>query len=107
VVDLCQVFSVVPLAPNKDRLPPEVLQLVRETLAKHGTQLSTTPEALQKLTELRNLYEPYLFGLAEHFNQLMPGFVPAKKSKDNWQTTAWAKTTNGTAAAALVHDDHF
>ncbi|HTA57662.1 MAG TPA: potassium channel family protein [Candidatus Baltobacteraceae bacterium] len=107
VADLCQVFSVAPHAPNKDRLPPEVLQLIRETLAKHGTQLSTTPEALQKLTELRNLYEPYLFGLAQHFNLLMPGFVPAKKSKDNWQTTAWAKTTNGTAAAALVHDDHF
>jgi len=107
VVDLCQVFSVAPLPPDKDRLPPDVLQLIHETLAKHGTQLATTPEALKKLTELRNLYEPYLFGLAKHFNQPMPGFVPAKKSKDNWQTTAWAKTTNGTAAAALIHDDHF
>ncbi|HET7105790.1 MAG TPA: potassium channel family protein [Candidatus Acidoferrum sp.] len=107
VVDLCQVFSVSPNPPKMDRLPPEVLQLVRDTLAKHGTQLSTKPEALQKLTELRNLYEPYLFSLAVHFDQLMPGFVPAKKSKDNWQTTAWKKTTNETAAAAMVHDDHF
>ncbi|HXJ11000.1 MAG TPA: potassium channel family protein [Candidatus Limnocylindrales bacterium] len=107
VVDLCQVFSVAPLPPAKDRLPPEVLQLIHETLAKHGTKLSSTPGALQKLTELRNLYEPYLFGLAQHFNQLMPGFLPAKKSKDNWQTTAWAKATNDTAAAALIHDDHF
>jgi len=107
VVDLCQVFSVAPLPPDRDRLPPEVLQLIYETLAKHGTQLATTPEALKKLTELRNLYEPYLFGLAKHFNQPMPGFVPAKKSKDNWQTTAWAKTTNGTVAAALIHDDLF
>jgi hypothetical protein len=107
VVDLCQVFSVAPLPPNKDRLPPEVLLLIRETLEKHGKKLSTTPEAGQKLAELRNLYEPYLFGLAEYFNQLMPDFIPAKKSKDNWQTTAWAKTTNGTEAAVLVHDDHF
>jgi hypothetical protein len=84
-----------------------VLQFIRETLEKHGMRLSSSPEALQKLTELRNLYEPYLFGLAQHFDQLMPGFVPAKKSKDNWQTTAWTKTTNETAAAALIHDDHF
>ncbi|HEV2101300.1 MAG TPA: potassium channel family protein [Candidatus Acidoferrum sp.] len=107
VVDLCQVFSVAPLAPEKDRLPPEVLRLIRGTLAKHGTTLSETPEADQKLTELRKLYEPYLHGLAERFNQFMPGFVPAKKSKDNWQTTAWTKNTNETVAAALVHEDHF
>jgi hypothetical protein len=84
-----------------------VLRLIRETLAKHGTTLLENPEANEKLAELRRLYEPYLHGLAERFNQPMPGFVPAKKSKDNWQTTAWTKTTNETAAAALVHDDHF
>jgi hypothetical protein len=107
VADLCQVFSVVPHSPEKDRLPPEVLLLIRETLAKHGTKLSATPEADQKLLELRNLYEPYVYGLAERFEQPMAAFIPAKKSKDNWQTSAWAKTTDGTAAAALIHDDHF
>jgi hypothetical protein len=107
VTDLCQVFSVVPHPPANDRLPPEVLLLIRETLAKHGTKLSATPEADQKLLELRNLYEPYVYGLAERFEQPMAAFIPAKKSKDNWQTTAWTKTTDATAAAALVHDDHF
>jgi hypothetical protein len=107
VADLCQVFSAAPHAPDQDRLPAEVLHLIRETLGKHGTILSTTPEADQKLAELRGLYEPYVFALAERFNQPLPTWVPAKKSKDNWQTTAWAKTSNGVAAAALVHDDHF
>jgi hypothetical protein len=107
VADLCQVFSVVPRPPDKDRLPPEVLLLIRETLSKHGMKLSATPEADQKLLELRNLYEPYVYGLAERFEQPMAAFIPAKKSKDNWQTTAWTKTTDGTAAAAMVHDDHF
>jgi len=107
VADLCQVFSVAPKPPDKDRLPSDVLQLIRETLAKHGTKFSTTLEADQKLAELRSLYEPYVFGLAERFIQPLPGFIPAKKSKDNWQTTAWVKTTDGTAAAALIHDDHF
>jgi hypothetical protein len=107
VVDLCQVFSVVPRPPDQDRLPAEVLRLIRETLEKHETRLSASPEADQKLAELRNLYEPYVFGLARHFNQPMPSWIPAKKSKDNWQTTAWAKASNDTAVAALVHDDHF
>ena len=107
VADLCQVFSVAPHPPDQDRLPPEVLHLIRETLAKHGTKLSATREADQKLAELRNLYEPYVYGLAERFNQSMPPWIPAKKSKDNWQTTAWTKTSDQTAAAALVHDDHF
>jgi len=107
VTDLCQVFSVVPHPLDQNRLPPDVLHLIRETLGKRGTKLSATPEADQKLAELRNLYEPYVFALAEHFNQSLPPWVPAKQSKDNWQTTAWAKTTKGTAAAALIHDDHF
>ena len=107
VTDLCQVFSVVPHPLDQDRLPPDVMHLIRETLGKRGTKLSATPEADQKLAELRNLYEPYVFALAEHFNQSLPPWVPAKQSKDNWQTTAWAKTTKGTAAAALIHDDHF
>jgi hypothetical protein len=107
VTDLCQVFSAIPHQPDQDRLPPDVLRLIRETVAKHGTVLAATPEADQKLAELRMLYEPYVYALAERFNQTLPPWVPTKKSKDNWQTTAWVKTTNGTAAAALVHDDHF
>jgi hypothetical protein len=107
VADLCQVFSAVPRQPDKDRLPPDVLRLIRVTLGKHGTKLADTPEADEKLAELRNLYEPYVYALAERLNHSLPTWIPAKKSKDNWQTTAWAKASNGTTAAALVHDDHF
>jgi hypothetical protein len=107
VADLCQVFSAVPVPPDQDRLPPDILRLIRETLGKHGTKLAETPEADQKLAELRKLYEPYVYALAERFNQTLPPWIPAKKSKDNWQTTAWAKASNDTEAAALVHDDHF
>jgi hypothetical protein len=109
VADLCQVFSAVPTFPVEDRLPPATLQLIRNRLAEHGTKLVATPEAEQKLTDLRRLYEPYVFALAERFLQVLPPWVPAKKAKDNWQTTAWAKQLgNGDAkAAALIHDDHF
>ena len=79
VADLCQVFSVVPRPPDKDRLPPDVLQLIRETLAKHGTKLAATPEADQKLAELRNLYEPYVYGLRNASISSLPALDPCKK----------------------------
>lgn len=109
VADLCQVFSAVPTFPTEDRLPPATLQLIRNTLAQHGTTLVATPEAEKKLHDLRLLYEPYVYALSERFLQALPAWVPAKKTKDNWQTTAWAKSMgkDDTAAAALIHDDHF
>jgi hypothetical protein len=109
VADLCQVFSAVPLAPPEDRLPSETLRMIRETLAQHGTQLIATPETDRKLAELRKIYEPYVYALAERFDQRLPPWVPAKKTKDNWQTTAWAKKLENAeaAGAALIHDDHF
>ncbi len=109
VADLCQVFSAPPLALPQDRLPPETLQMIRETLAQHGTKLIATPEAELKLKELRKIYEPYVYALSERFLQTLPPWVPAKKTKDNWQTTAWAKRLENAEApgAALIHDDHF
>jgi len=107
VADLCQVFSVVPHPPDKDRLPPEVLLLIRETLAKHGMKLSATPEADQKLLELRNLYEPYVYGLAQRLEQSMAAFIPMKRSKDNWQTSSWAKPTDVLEVAVRVLEDYF
>ena len=109
VADLCQVFSAAPLPPPQDRLPAETLELIRATLAQHGTTLLATPEAERKLADLRKIYEPYVYALAERFDQSLPPWVPTKKAKDNWQTTAWGKKMESSeaAGAALIHDDHF
>ncbi len=109
VADLCQVFSATPRGPETDRLPPELLGKLRSKLAEHGTVLSTTPEADRKLLELRRMYEPYVNALAKHLDQTLPGWIPDHKSKDNWQTTAWAQTAGviDKEAISLVQDDHF
>jgi len=108
VVDLCQIFSAPPLPLPHDRLPREILLHLREKLAKNGMILAATPEADLKLGELRGMYEPYVFALASLLRQPLPAWIPAKKHKDNWQTTAWAQTS-GTIereAASLMFDDH-
>ena len=109
VVDLCQIFSAAPRPLKTDRLPPELLEKLRNKLAQHGMVLHATPQADQKLLELRRMYEPYVHALALHLNQTLPPWIPQKKGKDNWQTTAWAQTA-GVAekdAVSLARDDHF
>jgi hypothetical protein len=109
VADLCQVFSATPRAPQNDRLPKEILEKIRLKLAEHGATVSVTPESEQKLLELRRMYEPYVNALAIHLSQPVPPWIPDKKSKDNWQTTAWAQTVGAVPADAisLTRDDHF
>ena len=108
VADLSQVFGTPPRGLAVDRLSPQDLQRLRATLAKNGMKLHDTPEADEKLVELRRLYEPYVHALAAHLDQTLPPWIPVKKHKDNWQTTAWAQATGYAEkeAAALLHDDH-
>jgi len=108
VADLSQVFGTPPRGLVVDRLPPEDLQRLRATLVKHGTKLHDTPEADEKLVALRRLYEPYVQALAAHLGQTLPPWIPVKKHKDNWQTTAWAQASGYAEkeAATLLHDDH-
>ncbi|HEX4544970.1 MAG TPA: potassium channel family protein [Candidatus Acidoferrum sp.] len=108
-VDLSQVFKTLPRALPHDRLPGEDLRRIRDTLAQHGVKLHDGPEADRKLAEFRNMYEPYLYALAEYLIQSLPPWIPAKKGKDNWQTTAWGRSA-GLAekeAAAIGGEDHF
>lgn len=109
VADLCQVFGAAPRAPQNDRLPPETLEKLRHKLAEHGATLASTPEADQKLLELRRMYEPYVCALAHHLNQTVPPWIPDHKGKDNWQTTAWGQASGAIKqdTVSLVPDDHF
>ncbi len=109
VVDLSQVFSATPRALPHNRLPPEELLRLRTKLAQHGMKLRDTPESERKLNELRAMYEPYVFALANHLSQSLPPWIPVKKGKDNWQTTAWGQSTGmlGSDSEQAFRDDHF
>lgn len=109
VVDLCQVFGAPPRPPEADRLPPEILERLRNKLREHGASFISTPEADQKLLELRRMYEPYVNALAHHLNQTLPPWIPDHKGKDNWQTTAWGQVSGAIKqeTVSLVADDHF
>jgi Ion channel len=113
VVDLSQVFGTPPRVPDADRLSGNDLRLIRDTLAKHGLKLHDGEEVDLQLLKLRKMYEPYIYSLARYLSQTLPPWVPQKKGKDNWQTTAWARESgllekvekkDGTPVAV---DEHF
>lgn len=61
----------------------------------------------QKLLKLRNMYEPYIYALGTYLSQPLPPWIPLKKGKDNWQTTAWAQISGQHTHDAGTADDHF
>ena len=108
VVDLSQVFGTSPRPLPQDRLPDAELRRIRDVLAQHGLKLHDGAAADTRLSELRNMYEPYIFALAAYLNQPLPPWIPIKKGKDNWQTTAWGQTAGLLDAQPAAHrDDHF
>lgn len=109
VVDLSQVFGTAPVPLSQDRLSPEALRHLRGILAQNGMKLRDGDEADRRLDELRRMYEPYIHSLALYLNQSLPPWIPQKKGKDNWQTTAWGQTAGllEKEPAAVHTDDHF
>jgi hypothetical protein len=108
VVDLAQVFNTSPQQLAADRLPPAELRRIRDVLAKHGLKLNDGEVADTRLTELRRMYEPYIYALASYLNQSLPPWIPQKKGKDNWQTTAWGQTAGFVERqTAVAVDEHF
>src|SRR6202011_1306575 len=90
LVDLSQVFSAPPAKEEKiNRLPAEALDQLRKRLHIEGFVLADGDKALEELTRLRNLYEPYALSLAEYLRLELPPWIKGVVAKDNWQTTAW------------------
>jgi len=108
-VDLSQVFKTKPRALPQNRLSAEDLKQIRDMFAQHGLKMGDMEEVGERLAELRKMYEPYLFALAEYLNLTLPPWIPSARGKDNWQTTAWGRSAglSEKETAAIGADDHF
>ena len=94
VIDLAYIFNATPTAPVQDRLPAAQVALLRQTLRDAGLLLNDDAEADSMLTELRRLYEPYVYSLAEFFLFTLPPWQGDPAAQDNWQTSAWDSMIN-------------
>ncbi len=94
VVDIAHVFNTSPHSPHHDRLPPDDLVRLRESLAMQGIVLQGGIEADEKLKTFRRMYEPYVQALSEYLLMPLPEWQIGSKYADNWQTSAWGRVTH-------------
>jgi hypothetical protein len=100
-VDLAQVVNAQydPSAPA--RLADEGFVTLRETLAAAGLKLRDTEEARDKLTNLRSMYEPYLYATAQRLMMTLPPWQRPEKGRDNWQAGPWDRVIQAKGLAIL------
>ncbi len=106
-VDLCLVFWLPPVEPPAPRLTAEEIMSLRRSDSDAG---GLSDDEVQRLGELRGLYEPFLEALSRHFLFRVPRFFPDRHAPDNWQTSAWTKRAPGITelpAGSAPADRHF
>jgi hypothetical protein len=109
IVDLAQIFNCPPREPEQDRLPAAQWIVLCGTLTEAGLKLREGDAAQQKLSELRRMYEPYIYSLSNYLHITVPPWIPESSRIDNWQTSAWGRST-GLQIDGLsekVEDNHF
>jgi voltage-gated potassium channel Kch len=93
IVDLAQIFSCKPHHPKQDRLSPDKLEALQSALSKAGMKLRKGRAVEQRLSVLRRMYEPYVYSLSQHVHIPMPPWVVESHRADDWQTSAWGRST--------------
>lgn len=89
LVDISQIFDTSPVKQDGSRLIDAELSRLRAELSAQGILISDQPGDTQTLAELRALYEPYSRVLSDYLLMPLPGWMPAARASDNWQTSAW------------------
>lgn len=84
LLEVSQTFASEPEAPEDDRLPPELVEELRQTLRRAGIEMDSSPEAAESLRELRAQYEPWVQGLGEELLMELPPWMPATEEGSNW-----------------------
>jgi len=102
LVDLAQIFNTPPRAPMPDRLLPAELTRLRAALVASGIKLRDSAAADEKLSALRQMYEPYVNSLADYLLVTIPDWIPPTKTFDNWQTSAWGRISGEIVESPLL-----
>jgi hypothetical protein len=107
VVDLAQVLNVPPRPPREDRLPARELAELGSLLAGCGAAEKGGGSRQGRLAQLREMYEPYVNGLADRLLMPLPPWLPTE-SVDNWRTSAWERISAGPLSLPEPDEDrHF
>ncbi len=84
VLDLAHIFGLKGGPAKHDRLPQNSLESICEQLSKAGFKLCAGDASVQRLRELRSMYEPEAFQLGRLLMQELPPFYPQPGKRSNW-----------------------
>jgi hypothetical protein len=94
-VDLSQVAGTKPDDHCHVRLPANDVTRLRDLLEQAGAPLREGADADAKLTELRLLYEPYVFALSHRLLMDLPPWLPGEDEVDAWRSSPWEVASPG------------
>jgi hypothetical protein len=89
VADLSIVFRQPPRMFADDRLKQSQFLYLREVLKQSGLALRDEDEADGRLSELRRMYEPYVYSLSGFLHIAVPPWISEPGEIDNWQKSEW------------------
>ena len=109
IVDLAQIFNCPPLHPDKDRLPSNELEQLCSLLSASGLKHQEQNVLERELSELRRMYEPYVYSLSRYMRITIPPWILKSEHADNWQTSPWDTVSDLQIKkrARRVRDEHF
>lgn len=88
LVDLAQIFSLEPIADTSERLPEQRFSVLFDHLCQSGMRLCRDPHSVDRLSELRKLYEGYAEALSRYLCMPLPPWISEHPHKDNWMSVA-------------------
>jgi len=93
IVDIAQVFRTSPRKrhSSKGRLSAAEFQRMLSIVQPDQGWTEDITNAEQKLTEIREMYEPYVAALSEYLVMPLPPWILSEKAIDNWKTSAWGR----------------
>jgi hypothetical protein len=100
VIDLAHIFSLSENAPAEDRLPPDRVEEVCHQLASAGFTLCSATASLERLQELRGMYEPQAAQLGRLLMQPLPPFSPEAGKRSNWTIVAGLRSQTEASLSA-------
>lgn len=111
-VDLAQVVNAHYSAEFPDRLPEETRDTLQENLSAAGLRLRNDEYGLQKLANLRQMYEAYVYATSQTLMLTLPPWQRDARLHDNWQGAPWdllikAKSLGQISQKATADQDHF
>jgi ion channel len=88
IVDLSQILSQRPLTDVPDRLPAERYEKLYELLSTSGVKVCRDGQSIERLREMRALYEGHAEALSRWLHMSLPPWLADRPFKDNWLTVA-------------------